>query len=138
LWDLNAGGLLLHKIRGAHDGAITAIEWVPGQPVLITSGEDNSVKVRMSTKYFEQTQLTFDIQQWLFESLTTPPRLLNFRSGHHTPPHLIRYYGDNGKQLLTASRDRSLRCTSVVRDSRSFELSQGNITIRFTKTPMLT
>jgi U3 small nucleolar RNA-associated protein 21 len=26
---------------------------------------------------------------------------------------------------LTASRDRSLRCTSVVRDSRSFELSQG-------------
>lgn len=32
-------------IRGAHDGAISAAEWVPGQPVLITSGEDNSVKV---------------------------------------------------------------------------------------------
>lgn len=35
-------------IRGAHDGAISAVEWVPGQPVLISSGEDNSVKVRAS------------------------------------------------------------------------------------------
>ena len=125
-------------IRGAHDGAITAIEWVPGQPVLVTSGEDNSVKVRMSTKFVEQTQLTFNIQQWFFESPTTPPRLLKFRSGHHAPPHLIRYYGDDGKQLLTVSRDRSLRCTSVVRDSRSFELSQGNFALCFTNTPMLT
>ena len=29
---------------------------------------------------------------------------------------------------MTASRDRSLRCTSVVRDSRSFEMSQGSLT----------
>ncbi|KAF8236226.1 Utp21-domain-containing protein [Tricholoma matsutake] len=109
LWDLNASGRLLHMIRGAHDGAISAVEWVPGQPVLVTSGEDNSVK------------------QWLFDSPTAAPRLLKFRSGHNAPPHLIRYYGDDGKQLLTASRDRSLRCTSVVRDSRSFELSQGSL-----------
>ncbi|EKM55193.1 uncharacterized protein PHACADRAFT_120318 [Phanerochaete carnosa HHB-10118-sp] len=109
LWDLDAGGRLLHIVRGAHDGAVTAVQWVPGQPLLITSGEDNSVK------------------QWLFDSPTAAPRLLKFRSGHHAPPHLIRYYGDDGKQLLTASRDRSLRCTSVVRDSRSFELSQGSL-----------
>nr|GAT60083.1 predicted protein [Mycena chlorophos] len=109
LWDLNEGGTLLHMVRGAHDGAITAVEWVPGQPVLVTSGEDNNVK------------------QWLFDSPTSAPRLLKFRSGHHAPPHLIRYYGDDGKQLLSASRDRSLRCTSVVRDSRSFELSQGSL-----------
>ncbi|EJF66083.1 Utp21-domain-containing protein [Dichomitus squalens LYAD-421 SS1] len=109
LWDLNSGGRLLHIVRGAHDGAVTALEWVPGQPVLISSGEDNSVK------------------QWLFDSPTEAPRLLKFRSGHHAPPHLIRYYGEDGKQLLTASRDRSLRCTSVVRDSRSFELSQGSL-----------
>ncbi|KAL0946708.1 hypothetical protein HGRIS_012895 [Hohenbuehelia grisea] len=109
LWDLNEGGRLLHMIKGAHDGAITHVEWVPGQPVLITSGEDNSVK------------------QWLFDSPTAMPRLLKYRSGHHAPPHLIRYYGDDGKSLLTASRDRSLRCTSVVRDSRSFEMSQGSL-----------
>ncbi|PAV23976.1 Utp21-domain-containing [Pyrrhoderma noxium] len=109
LWDLNNNGRLIHNVRGAHDRAVTAIEWVPGQPVLVSSGEDNSVK------------------QWFFESPTSPPRLLKFRSGHHEPPHLIRYYGEDGKQLLTASRDRSLRCTSVVRDSRSFELSQGSL-----------
>ncbi|KAI0086197.1 Utp21-domain-containing protein [Irpex rosettiformis] len=109
LWDLNSGGRLLHLVRGAHDGAVTAIEWVPGQPLLVSSGEDNSVK------------------QWVFDSPTAAPRLLKFRSGHHAPPHLVRYYGEDGKQLLTASRDRSLRCTSVVRDSRSFELSQGSL-----------
>ncbi|OBZ69349.1 U3 small nucleolar RNA-associated protein 21 [Grifola frondosa] len=113
LWDLNSGGRLLHLMRGAHDGAVTSVEWVPGQPLLISSGEDNSVK------------------QWLFDSPTDAPRLLKFRSGHHAPPHLIRYYGEDGKQLLTASRDRSLRCTSVVRDSRSFELSQGKICLVF-------
>lgn len=71
--------------------------------------------------------LTVWRQQWLFDSPTAAPRLLKFRSGHHAPPHLIRYYGNDGKQLLTASRDRSLRCTSVVRDSRSFEMSQGEV-----------
>lgn len=40
-------------IRGAHDGAITAVEWVPGQPVLITSGEDNSVKVGLAHRLSE-------------------------------------------------------------------------------------
>ncbi|KAG9318708.1 hypothetical protein JVU11DRAFT_804 [Chiua virens] len=109
LWDLNSAGRLLHLIRGAHDGAVSAVQWVPGQPLLITSGEDNSVK------------------QWLFDSPTAAPRLLKFRSGHHAPPHLIRYYGEDGKQLLTASADRSLRYTSVVRDSRSFEMSQGSL-----------
>ncbi|OCH93410.1 Utp21-domain-containing protein [Obba rivulosa] len=114
LWDLNAGGRLLHLVRGAHEGAVTAVEWVPGQPLLISSGEDNSVK------------------QWLFDSPTAAPRLLKYRSGHHAPPHLIRYYGEDGKQLLTASRDRSLRCTSVVRDSRSFEFSQGSLSKKAT------
>ncbi|KAH7889440.1 Utp21 specific WD40 associated putative domain-containing protein [Phlebopus sp. FC_14] len=109
LWDLNSGGRLLHLVRGAHDGPISSVEWVPGQPLLITSGEDNNVK------------------QWLFDSPAAAPRLLKFRSGHQAPPHLIRYYGEDGKQLLTASADRSLRYTSVVRDSRSFEMSQGSL-----------
>ncbi|KAG8930201.1 hypothetical protein FRC02_004503, partial [Tulasnella sp. 418] len=107
LWDLNKGGRLLHVVRGAHDGSIASVQWIPGQPILISSGADNSIK------------------QWLFDSPTAAPRLLKYRSGHHAPPHLIRYYGDDGKQILTAARDRALRCTSVVRDSRSFELSQG-------------
>lgn len=64
-------------------------------------------------------------QQWLLDTPTSAPRLLKQRSGHHAPPHLVRYYGDDGKSLLTAGADRSVRYTSVVRDSRGFELSQG-------------
>ena len=45
LWDLGTGGRLLHTIRGAHDGSIFALQWIPGQPLLISSGDDNSVKV---------------------------------------------------------------------------------------------
>ncbi|KAI9509337.1 Utp21-domain-containing protein [Russula earlei] len=114
LWDLGSGGRLLHTIRGAHDDSISTLQWIPGQPLLLSSGGDNSIK------------------QWHFESPTSPPHLLKFRSGHKAPPHLIRYYGEDGKQLLTASRDRSLRYTSVVRDSRSFELSQGPLTKKAT------
>ena len=44
-WDLDSGGKLLHVIRGAHEGAVTSIEWIPGQPILVSSGEDNNVKV---------------------------------------------------------------------------------------------
>jgi len=45
LWDLSQKGRLLYIIRGAHDGPVTAIQWIPNQPVLVSSGGDNSVKV---------------------------------------------------------------------------------------------
>ncbi|KAF8334258.1 Utp21-domain-containing protein [Cantharellus anzutake] len=108
-WDLNANASLLHVQRGAHDGAVTAMEWIQGQPLLLTSGDDNSVK------------------EWLFDSPSAPPRLLRSRGGHKMPPHLIRYFGTDGKKLLSASRDRSLRCLSIVRDATSHELSQGSV-----------
>ncbi|WFD30083.1 rRNA-processing protein utp21 [Malassezia sp. CBS 17886] len=110
-----AGPRLLHSVRFAHDGPIGSIEFVPGQPILISSGADNALK------------------EWFFESPTLPPRVLKARSGHSLPPHLIRYYGDDGRALLSASHDRSVRCLSVVRDSRSFELSQGAMESRASK-----
>ncbi|OCF33495.1 U3 small nucleolar RNA-associated protein 21 [Kwoniella heveanensis BCC8398] len=108
-WDLSKGGRVLHVVRGSHDQSVTGLQWVAGQPLLISSSADNSVK------------------QWLCDSPTANPRILKFRGGHHAPPTCIRYYGEDGKQILTAGRDRSLRYTSVVRDSRSFELSQGSL-----------
>ncbi|KAH7102300.1 Utp21-domain-containing protein [Auriculariales sp. MPI-PUGE-AT-0066] len=97
-WDLEEGHLL-HILRGAHDSAVTHLEWIPGHPVLVSSGEDNAVK------------------QWTMDSPTAPPRLLKFRSGI-LPRH--------GKALLSAAQgDRAVRLTSVVRDARSAELSQG-------------
>ena len=112
LWDLSKGGRIIHVQRGAHEQAVASLEWVTGQPLLISSSGDNSVK------------------QWLFDSPTAVPRLLKYRGGHHAPPTHIRYYGEDGKQILTAGKDRALRYTSVVRDSRSHELSQGKSLIK--------
>ncbi|GAA5862908.1 hypothetical protein JCM8547_003617 [Rhodosporidiobolus lusitaniae] len=115
LFDLAAEMKLLHLVRNAHEGSVGGLEWVPGQPMMMTSGGDNSVK------------------QWLLDTPTSAPRLLKQRSGHHAPPHLVRYYGDDGKGLLTAGADRALRYTSVVRDSRGYELSQGSIAKKATR-----
>lgn len=121
IWDLSKGRIA-HVQRGSHEKGVAGLEWVIGQPLLMTSSEDNSIKV-CPDQYPGFGQLTW--QQWVFESPDSVPRLLKFRGGHHAPPAWIRYYGEDGKQILTAGRDRALRYTSVVRDSRSYELSQG-------------
>lgn len=43
-WDLEEG-CILHVLRGAHDAAISHLEWIPGHPILVSSGEDNAIKV---------------------------------------------------------------------------------------------
>ncbi|TIC19510.1 WD40 repeat-like protein [Wallemia mellicola] len=108
-WDLNQGGNLVNVLRDAHSEPPSKIEFLPNQPILISSSGDNSLK------------------QWLFDSPSSLPRLLKFRAGHTAPPHRINYYGEDGKTILSASKDNSLRYMSVVRDSRSFELSQGSL-----------
>jgi U3 small nucleolar RNA-associated protein 21 len=83
-----------------------------------------------TSRWAQHSEIGAHPQQWLFDSDTSVPRLLKFRGGHHAPPQHIRYYGDDGKQILTAGKDRSLRYTSVVRDSRSHELSQGQAIVK--------
>lgn len=101
--DDDLGPRLLHTFQ-AHQSPHLSIQFLPGQPLLVSSSADNSLK------------------QWLFDSETSPPRLLRERSGHRDPVHAIRHIGSDGKALLTAS-DSALRYTSVVRDTRSTELS---------------
>lgn len=118
---------LAHTLRNAHDSSIASLHFLPGQPLLLSSGSDNAIK------------------QWFFEvssigagsgtlggqgevGTTTAPRLLKYRSGHSQPPRLIRYMGSDGKTILSSGgEDRSVRAMSVVRDSRSAELSQGSV-----------
>lgn len=102
----DSGPRLMHTFQ-AHQSSHLSIQFLPGQPILVSSSADNSLK------------------QWLFDSETAPPRLLRERSGHRDPVHLIHHIGADGKALLTAS-DSALRYTSVVRDTRSAELSTGS------------
>ena len=95
-------------MTSAHESLISSIHFLSRQPILITSSSDNSVK------------------QWIFDSADGMPRILKQRSGHSAPPTYIRYYA-NGFQILSAGADRSLRNFSTIKDSQSFELSQGSV-----------
>lgn len=44
LWDLEKRNLV-HVMKGAHDGNITSIQFLNSQPILVTCGSDNAVKV---------------------------------------------------------------------------------------------
>ena len=127
-WDLNKGGRVMGILRGAHSpaldsgatvgGGVAKVEFLPGQPVVITSGFDNSLK------------------SWIFDE--TPfspiPRILHSRSGHAAPVTKLQFLPTDadgadagGKWLMSAGQDRSLWGWSLRRDGQSTELSQGNI-----------
>ncbi|KAF7925419.1 uncharacterized protein EAE97_010500 [Botrytis byssoidea] len=127
-WDLNGGGRVMGVLRGAHNppsdsgatvsGGLSKAEFLSGQPVLVTSGLDNSLK------------------SWIFDE--TPyspiPRILHSRSGHAAPVTHLQFLPTDadgadagGKWLLSAGKDRSLWGWSLRKDGQSTELSQGNI-----------
>ena len=127
-WDLNEGGRVMGVLRGAHNppshseaivgGGVSKVEFLSGQPVIVTSGLDNSLK------------------SWVFDE--TPyspiPRILHSRSGHAAPVTNLQFLPSDadgadrgGKWLLSAGKDRSLWAWSLRRDGQSTELSQGNI-----------
>ncbi|KAK5653900.1 hypothetical protein OQA88_7825 [Cercophora sp. LCS_1] len=137
-WDLNKGGRIMGVLRSAHNppsrtgtevrGGISKIEFLPGQPVIMTSGLDNSLK------------------SWIFDEtpFSPVPRLLHIRSGHAAPVSCLQFLpsdfdGAEGgnKWLLSAGQDRSLWGWSLRRDGQSTELSQGNIRSKARKAGML-
>ncbi|EGY20813.1 U3 small nucleolar RNA-associated protein [Verticillium dahliae VdLs.17] len=127
-WDLNHGGRVMGVLRSAHNppveegakvrGGVSKIEFLSGQPVIVTSGMDNSLKT------------------WMFdESPFSPiPRILHQRSGHAAPVKCLQFLPTDfdgaeagNKWLLSGGQDRSLWGWSLRRDGQSTELSQGNI-----------
>ncbi|XP_022806762.1 WD repeat-containing protein 36-like [Stylophora pistillata] len=109
LWDLEKRRLS-STLRDAHTGSVCGIRFLSSQPLLATSGPDNSLKI------------------WIFDQLDGSGRLLRSRSSHSAPPTKIRFYGNNGFNILSAGLDRSLRFISVIKDERSCEFSQGSLT----------
>lgn len=127
-WDLNKGGRMMGVLRSAHNppaqdgpnigGGISKIEFLPGQPVIVTSGLDNALK------------------SWIFDEtpFSPVPRILHSRSGHAAPVTCLDFLPSDfdgaeagNKWLLSGGKDRSLWGWSLRRDGQSTELSQGNI-----------
>ncbi|KAH6677910.1 WD domain-containing protein [Plectosphaerella plurivora] len=127
-WDLNGGGRITGVLRSAHNppathgavvgGGVSKIEFLTGQPVIVTGGLDNSLKT------------------WIFDEVpfSPVPRILHQRSGHAAPVRCLHFLptdfeGSDGgnKWLLSGGQDRSLWGWSLRRDGQSTEISQGNI-----------
>jgi U3 small nucleolar RNA-associated protein 21 len=106
-WDLKKKKLqsvLMH----AHYDSITKLQFLDKDPLLITCGADNSIKI------------------WVFESSDENPRILKERSGHSLPPNKIKF-SEDGELLFTAGGDRALRVFSVFKSAQLQEMSQGNL-----------
>lgn len=132
LWDLNRGGRLTGVLRSAHETSnmttrtgVTKIEFLPGQPVLISSGRDNALR------------------SWTFDQMpfSPIPRILHSRSGHASTITKLKFLpaasdGSDaaGKWLLSAAHDRSLWGFSLRKDGQNTELSQGAVKAKARKT----
>ncbi|KAI2624145.1 WD domain-containing protein [Hypoxylon sp. NC1633] len=127
-WDLNNSGRIMGVLRSAHNpptqegasirGGVSKVEFLAGQPVIVTSGRDNSLKT------------------WIFDEtpFSPVPRILHSRSGHAAPVTCLQFLPSDfegaeagNKWLLSGGKDRSLWGWSLRRDGQSTELSQGNI-----------
>ena len=125
MWDLNRGGRVTGILRNAHEtsasslgSGISKVEFLPSQPILISSGLDNSVR------------------SWIFDQnpFSPIPRPLHVRRGHAAPITELMFMPAasdgseaSGKWLLSAGQDRSLWGFSLRKDSQNAELSQGDI-----------
>ena len=105
VWNLE-NRQLISLMRNCHDGPITRAYFFPGEPLLLTSGSDNSLQI------------------WIFDQTDGSARLLKSRSGHSQPPSKVRFCGTSSN-ILSGGQDRSFRYFSTIRDQRTRELSQG-------------
>ena len=95
----------LHK---AHYEAVTGLKYLPNEPLLVSSSPDNSLKL------------------WIFDMADGAGRLLRLREAHSEPPTFIRFYGDEGKTILTAGSDSSLRIFSMISERLNSSLGRAS------------
>lgn len=108
-------------IEDAHSGSVSRVHFLHGEPIMISSAEDNSVKV------------------WIFDAPDGSARLLKSREGHSGFPLRIRYYGgstdvsmrDNADgrscEIVSAGSDGTLRLFNTALESQNREMSQNPI-----------
>ena len=120
VWDLEHRRLET-IYNGAHEGRIVSACFLSKEPLLLTAGEDNSLRM------------------FIFDQPDGSARQLKSRVGHWMPPTRIRFYGGEvmatlgdgaegaSLQIVSSGLDKSLRSFHVVRDAQSRELSQGKV-----------
>uniref|UniRef100_A0A3Q0S2I3 WD repeat domain 36 n=1 Tax=Amphilophus citrinellus TaxID=61819 RepID=A0A3Q0S2I3_AMPCI len=108
LWDLERRQLVTQH-RHAHRTAIAGATFLHGEPLLVTNGADNAIKV------------------WIFDQEGGGARLLRSRQGHSAPPTTIRHHGNDGKNILSAGQDGTLQSFSTVHERFNKSLGHGSV-----------
>uniref|UniRef100_A0A3Q3XGH5 Uncharacterized protein n=1 Tax=Mola mola TaxID=94237 RepID=A0A3Q3XGH5_MOLML len=105
-WDLERRQLVTQQ-RHAHGTAVAAATFLHGEPLLLTNGADNAIKV------------------WIFDQEGGGARLLRCRQGHSAPPSTICHHGNDGKNILSAGQDGTLQSFSTVHERFNKSLGHG-------------
>ncbi|KAI3406748.2 UTP21 [Candida oxycetoniae] len=108
----------IHVLRNAHKeahGGVSKVQFLNGQPILLTNGGDNHLKEFVFDPSLSATNT----------SIIAPPRHLRSRGGHSAPPVAIQFPDeDKSHFLFSASRDRSFWSFSLRKDAQAQEFSQ--------------
>ncbi|KAH3669146.1 hypothetical protein WICMUC_004985 [Wickerhamomyces mucosus] len=107
----------IHVLKNAHKesfGGVSKVQFLNGQPILVTNGADNQLKEYVFDPSLSTTNT----------AIVSPPRQLRSRGGHSSPPSSIKFADKSSHHILSASRDRSFWSFSLRKDAQSQELSQ--------------
>ncbi|KAM9801262.1 WD repeat-containing protein 36 [Neosynchiropus ocellatus] len=107
-WDLERKQLVAQQ-RNAHNSSVAGATFLHGEPLLVTNGADNAIKV------------------WIFDQEGGGARLLRCRQGHSAPPTAISHHGNDGKNILSAGLDGTLQSFSTVHDRFNKNLGHGSV-----------
>ncbi|PSN35551.1 WD repeat-containing protein 36 [Blattella germanica] len=107
MWNLEERRVMT-QLENAHSGAVTGLQCLPNEPLMVTSSPDNTLKM------------------WIFDLSDGGARLLHLREGHGAPPTFVRFHGSNGHNLLSAGSDSSLRIFSTLTETFNKSLGKAS------------
>lgn len=99
----------------AHSGAVSGLQCLSNEPLMVTSSADNSLKL------------------WIFDMPDGGARLLRIREGHIASPSYIRFHGSNGHNILSAGADSSLRIFSTKTETFNKSLGRASYNRKISK-----
>jgi len=112
---------LMLTIDDAHAARVSRVHFLHGEPIMITAGEDNSVKT------------------WIFDAPDGSARLLRSREGHRGTSNRVRFYGGSTTvsmrenadamscEMLSAGSDGTFRLFNFALESQNREMTQKPI-----------
>ncbi|KAK9504785.1 hypothetical protein O3M35_008971 [Rhynocoris fuscipes] len=113
IWDLEERRVA-SQILDAHDGLVSSVICLSGEPIMVTSSPDNSVKM------------------WIFDQPDKGGRLLRKREGHEAQPSQVRFYPANENHIL-CSGGRTMRVFNVINESMNYSMGRASYNRKATK-----